>query len=284
MIVPMYHKALATLVAFATLPAVLPAAEQKPRELLQPPTMAIASPITDHFSLRGSYYQPSISTDMRYDPASGTPGTAFSAEDTFGMDDELNKGTLEMMIRLRDRNRLRVDFFKLTRHGDAVLTNGLRFGDDTYLVGDRVVSDLDVRMLNLTYTYSVIRAERFEFGVGAGIHLIQAEGMGAVPLRGLSQEFDVAGPFLTFAVDGTYRVTDRFSLNARAQYFGLGIDEVDGSLGMYHADVQFRAWKNLAFGLGYTKTTLSVESTDPDFTGRLGLDVTGPEAFVRVSF
>ncbi|HEV7633721.1 MAG TPA: hypothetical protein VGO41_12125 [Steroidobacteraceae bacterium] len=280
----MFNKVLAAAIALCLVPAMLSAAEPKPRELLQPPTMAIASPITDHFALRGSYYQPSISTDLRYDPSTGGPGTVFSTEDAFGMDDELNKGTMEMMIRMLDRHRLRVDFFKLTRHGDAVLTQGLQFGDDSYLVGDRVVSDLDVRMLGLTYTYSVIRAERFEFGVGLGLHLIQAEGMGSVPLRGLSQEFDAAGPFPTIAVDGTYRVTKRFSINAHAQYFGIGIDEVDGSLGIYHADVQFRAWSNLAFGLGYTKTTVSVDSTDPDFTGRLGLDVSGPEAFVRVSF
>lgn len=280
----MHHKVPAAVIALCALPAALSAAEPKPRELLQPPTMAIASPITDHFALRGAYYQPSVGTDLRYDSGAGTPGTAFNAEDTFGMDDQLNKGTMEMMLRLRDRHRLRVDFFKLTRHGDAVLTQGLRFGDDTYFVNDRVVSDLDLRMLGLTYTYSVIRAERFEFGVGLGLHLVQAEGLGSVPLRGLSQDFDAAGPFPTIAVDGTYRVTKRFSINAHAQYFGIGIDDVNGSLGVYHADVQFRAWKNLAFGLGYTKTAVSVDSTDPDFTGRLAIDVTGPEAFVSVSF
>ena len=279
----MHNKILVAAVLCAA-PLWLSAAEPQPRVLLQPPRMAIASPITDHFALRGSYYQPSISTNLRYDSSAGSPGTVLSAEDTFGMDDELNKGTLEMMLRLRERHRVRVDFFKLTRHGDTVLTQGMRFGDDTYLAGDRVLSDLDLRMLGLTYTYSVIRAERFEFGVGLGLHLVEAEGRGAVPLRNLDDEFDAAGPFPTIAVDGSYRVTRRFSINAHAQYFGAGIDEVDGSLGVYHVDVQFRAWKSLALGVGYTKTTVSVDSTDPQFTGRLGLDVTGPEAFVRVSF
>lgn len=277
-------KLLATVLTLSALPTLVLAAEQKPRELLAPPTFDIASPINDHFALRGAYYQGPVRTDLRYDSSAGLPGSAFSAEDTFGFADKVSKGTFEMMLRMGDRNRLRVDFFKLTRHGDAVLDQILQFGDDTYLIDDRVVSDLDTRMLGLTYTYSFIRTERFELGAGLGIHLIQIEGMASVPLRNLQQKFDAAGPFPTLAVDGTYRFTKRFSFNARAQYFGIGIDTLDGSLGVYHADVQFRAWKNLAVGLGYTKTTLMVDSTGQEFTGRLGLDVAGLEAFLRVSF
>lgn len=256
----------------------------KPRELLQPPKQAIASPITDRFALRGIYQQPSVTTDLRYDNGAGLLGTELSGEKDLGLDDELNEVTLELMFRMLDRHRIRADFFQLKRNGTAQMTQTVRFGDDTYTATDRVVTTSDLRFFGLTYTYSFIHAERFEFSAGLGLHLFQVEGMASVPTRRLQQDFDAAGPFPTLAVDGTYRVTDRFSLNARAQYFGIGIDDVDGSLGIYHADVQFRAWKNLAFGLGYTKTSLHVDSTDDSFSGRVFFDVKGPEAFVRVSF
>lgn len=256
----------------------------KPRELLQPPKQTIASPITDRFALRGIYQQPGVTTDLRYDSDTGLLGTELSGEKDFGLDDELNEATLEMMFRMLDRHRIRADFFQLKRNGTAQMTKTVRFGDDTYTAADTVVTTSDLRFFGLTYTYSFIHAERFEFAAGIGLHLFQVEGMTSVPTRRLQQDFDAAGPFPTLAVDGTYRVTDRFSLNARAQYFGIGIDDVDGSLGIYHADVQFRAWKNLAFGLGYTKTSLHVDSTDDSFSGRLFFDVKGPEAFVRVSF
>lgn len=255
-----------------------------PRELLQPPKQIIASPITDRFALRGSYQLPSVNTDLRYDSSAGTLGSDLSGEDDFGLDDQLNKGSLELMLRMLERHRLRAEFFQLRRAGDAVMTGTVRFGDDTYVVDDRVVTESDIRFLGLTYTYSFLKAERFEFSAGGGLHLFQVEGRASVPARRLQQDFDAAGPFPTLAVDGTYRITPRFSLNARAQYFGIGIDDVDGSLGIYHADVQFRAWRNLAIGLGYTKTSLHVDSTDDSFAGRLGVDVKGPEAFLRASF
>jgi len=264
--------------AFAAEPAA------QPRELLQPPKAVIASPITDRFALRGSYQQPRVSTDLRYDDSAGLLGTELVGERDLGLDDELNKGTLELMFRMLDRHRVRADFFQLKRGGTAQMTRTVRFGDETYGVSDTVVTTSDIRFFGLTYTYSFLRAERFEFSAGGGLHLFQVEGMASVPARRVQENFDAAGPFPTLAVDGTYRVTDRFSLNARAQYFGIGIDDVDGSLGIYHADVQFRAWPNLALGLGYTKTSLHVDSTDDSFSGRLFFDVKGPEAFVRVSF
>ena len=37
-------------------------------------------------------------------------------------------GGFEMMIRMGDRNRLRVDYFKLTRQGDVVLNQPVVLG------------------------------------------------------------------------------------------------------------------------------------------------------------
>jgi hypothetical protein len=277
---------LTILLGLAAAPVTLLAADvaSPARELLQPPRVAIASPITDRFAMRGGYYQPSVSTDLRYDGTSGIRGTPLNGEDVLGLDDELNTGFYELVFRLRPRHRLRVDYFKFARSGDAVVNQQIRFGEDTYRVNDRVLTKLDQRALGMTYQYSVIRAERFEFGAGLGLHLMQAEAEAQVPLRRLREEFDAAAPFPTLAVDGSYRVSNRLSINARVQYLGIGIGDVNGSFGIYHADLQWRAWKNLAVGVGYTKTTTLVDSGDPDFSGRLDLEVGGPEAFVRVSF
>jgi len=255
-----------------------------PRELLQPPTYSIASPITDRFALKGIYFQPTVATLLRYDRSTGATGTEFSVEDTLGLDDALNQGTIEMWLRMAERHRIRVDYFKMTRKGDVILDELLLFGDSTFLPGERVVSDMDMRSLGLTYTYSVFRRETFEIGVGLGLHLLQIEGAAEVPARFVGEEFDVAGPMATLALDATYRIKERFSVNARVHYFQGNIDEVDGSYGAYHLDVQYRWKRNFAIGLGYSQTSMTVDSTDPDFSGLFDLEYKGPEAFVRVSF
>ena len=255
-----------------------------PRELLKPPTYSIPSPITDHFALKGVYYQPSVNTSLRYDSSAGVPGTEFLAEDTLGLDDELNQGSIEMWIRMADRHRLRVDFYEMSREGDVLMDQVVRFGDTTFLPGENVISDMKLRTLGLTYTYSVFRRETFEIGLGMGVHLVQMEGEAEVPARFAGEEFDVAGPMASVALDGTWRFFEKFSVNGRVQYLQGNLDDVDGLYSQYHLDGQYRVHRNLAFGLGYSLTRMKVDSIDPDFSGMFDLEYKGPEVFVRVSF
>jgi hypothetical protein len=254
------------------------------RELLKPPTVEIPSPITDRFSLRGSFSFGKVSTEVRYDQAPGVLGTNFFAEKLLGLNDSQRVGGFEMMIRMGDRNRLRVDYFKLTRQGDVVLNQPVVLGPNTYLISDELVTNLDLRMLGLTYTYSFVKTDRFELGGGMGVHLSQAQGEADVPARQLRNTFDTVAPVPTLALDGTWRIDRHFSLNARTQYVAVHTSGVDGSFGIYHADVQYRAWRNLAFGAGYAKTHFLINSANPGNTGRGDLQVKGPELFVRASF
>lgn len=267
------------------LPAAVQAGEpQSQRELLQPPTMSIASPITDRFAVRGLVFQSSVNTRVRYDSSAGDPGTLVSAEDTLGMRDKLTRGSVDLMFRIGERHRIRAGFGKLTRNGDVVLQQEVRYGDDVYVANDRVISSMDVRKVAVGYTYSLLRREKVEIGLGLDLHLLQLEGTASVPARFLSERLDSAGPFATVAGDLTWRITRRFSLNADAHWFDASIDEVEGGYLQWHGDVQFRAWPNLAFGLGYTHSRYRVDSTDPDFAGFFNMKQSGPEAFVRVSF
>jgi hypothetical protein len=74
-------------------------------------------------------------------------------------------------------------------------------------------------------------------------------------------------------------------VNVSGQYLDLNPDEVRGAFRGFHGDVQYRGWRNLAIGLGYTYSGYLVDSTDPDFfAGYYRLEYAGPEAFFRVSF
>jgi hypothetical protein len=253
-----------------------------------PPRTApeIASPITDHFALRASYLTARTTTDVRLDPASGGPGTAFSAEDDLGLDHRVDQGRVELIFRLLERHRLRMDFFRLNRDGDRTLNRLLVFGDNTYLANDRVVSRFNWQTLGFTYSYSVLRTDRAELGLGFGLHLLQADTRGEVRARNLRQQNSAAGVFPTVALDGTWRISKRFAATLRGQYFGATTNGVEGSSEDYHFDVQYRWQRNLAAGVGLTwlRTHLGSDTSNRDFAGRLDLKDSGPEFFLRVSF
>jgi hypothetical protein len=52
----------------------------------------------------------------------------------------------------------------------------------------------------------------------------------------------------------------------------------------YHADVQFRWRKNLAFGLGYTLLKTNLDVFDADQPVLFDMETAGPEIFFRASF
>ena len=124
-----------------------------------------AGPITDHFSVRATFFMPSVSTDARFDSDTGRLGTPFNAEADLGLDDKIDQGRIEVIMRMRDRHRLRFDYFKLDRDGDKVLTKTFNFGNSTYNANDRVISSVGWRMTGFTYSWSAVRTEKLELGI-----------------------------------------------------------------------------------------------------------------------
>lgn len=262
-------------------------------DTLKPPKRhASSSPITDRFALRVLYYPGSVTTNLRLDQQNGLQiGTPVSVEDDLGLDDKKAMGRAELMFRLRERNRLRVDYMKLARLGDKVLTRQINFGDEVFRVNDRALTALEWRSLTFTYTRSLLYTERFELGVGLGISVLEARVRGEVTARNVREHQEAVGAFPTIAVDGTWRISKRWAFNGRAQRFSTSVDEFRGSLSEYHADFQYRWRENFALGLGYSKfkTVVDVGSDpvgvdDNDLTGRFDQQVTGPEVFFRASF
>lgn len=243
-----------------------------------------ASPLTDHFALRVTYFQPSLATEGRFDSDTGTPGTPFSAEDDLGLDDEANQGRMELSFRVRERHLLRVDYFKLDRYGENTLTRQINFRNQVFRPGDRVATSLDWRMLGFNYTFAALRRENWEVGVGAGLHLADADARSEVRARDIRETGSGAVILPTLGVDGTWRINDRWSVGGFLRYLSVSTGDGDGAFGDYHFDVQYRWKPNVAAGLGWSSIKLDAEVNDADLPGKLKIEATGPELFFRVSF
>jgi hypothetical protein len=245
---------------------------------------ALASPITDHFALRGSFFPATLSTDLHLDTASGMPGTAVSAERDLGLKSRLNQGRMELIFRLRERHRLRVDYFGSDRGGDRALDRTILFGGHTFMVNDRVQSDLQFSMLGFTYTYSLLRTERFELGAGVGVHLVQADARGTDVTLQQRAESSGVGAFPTPALDATWAISQRFAWTARAQYLRGSINSVSASLGDYHTDLQYRWQRNFALGVGYEVIRAQLADGHSSPPAGFALNIRGPELYLRASF
>ena len=270
------NRVLSTIVLLLAVPLAAAAPSREP-----PP---VASPVSDRFYIRGIYFQPSLTTDARFDSDLGTAGTEFNGETDLALDDVADQGRMELMFRMRERHKLRVDYFKLERDGNTVLTEPIAFRNDLYNTGDRVESSIDWRMLGFTYTWSALRAERYELGLGLGLHLIEAEARATVRARNIRESGSGVGVLPTLAIDAAYRISKRWSVTGRAQYLSVGVSDVDGSFADFHVDAQYRWRRNLTLGLGYSAINFDADITGNDLPGAFALDASGPEVFFRFSF
>lgn len=248
------------------------------------------SPITDHFFVRASYYGPQLNTNLRVDPSNPAPGetgTAINAEKDLGLPDKLHKGRVEFMFRLRDRNKVRVDFLEADRAGSQVLANDIVFNNQTFAAGLPAHTALDWRQFDITYTYSFIRNDRFEVGSGIAVYFLQLDAVMqqnppfALALR---QEVSAATPFPALPLDVTWRISSRWSATARGAYLKATLSGFRGWYADLHEDVQYRWNPNFVIGLGYSSTRTSLTRKGGSFPGQFAMSISGPEAFIRFSF
>ncbi|HEX5162334.1 MAG TPA: hypothetical protein VFV88_11465, partial [Steroidobacteraceae bacterium] len=263
--------------------------EEKPSDVLKPRGLRLASPVSDRFYVRGTYFNAKVESLVRIDPTViDTPGSLLSGEQDLGLDDQIDQARIEFDFRLGERNHVRVDYFKVDRFAQVVLAEPILFGDALFGTGVTFRTHLDWRTLGLTYTYSFFKSDRFEAGVGIGMHLLEGHLSGFAPGTNSMQKQDNVGIVPTAAINAAYRISKRWAVTLRAQgYDGKEYSNEDGDwrgeMYDYHFDVQYRWRKNFAVGLGYSsiENDLLVEGQGG---GQFNLKADGPELFFRASF
>jgi hypothetical protein len=255
---------------------------------LPPPKHASTpSPITDHFYISAAYYAPQLHTNLRVDPKgapAGVTGTPLSGENDLGLPQRMHEGRVDFMFRMRERSKVRLDYFEANRSGSRTIGDAVIFGNSTFPAGSLTQNSLNFQMGDLTYTYSFYRSDRLEIGTGVALYLIQARLESAVPATFQSQTVTAAGPLPALPLDFAWRISSRFAITGRWAYLHADAGGARGWFADLHEDAQYRWTPNFAIGVGYSAIRTSITSTRGDNPGVFAMSISGPEAFVRFSF
>ncbi|MDP9066617.1 MAG: hypothetical protein M3O06_12230 [Pseudomonadota bacterium] len=243
------------------------------------------SPTDEHVRLSLGAMDVFSSTHVEVDGRAGSPGTDLDGERDFGLRKSNVEPEFRATVRAATRHRVSFDYFTLDRSGDKIAARPIAFfGDVAVYRGDRLDSQLSLRMLGVTYGYSFWHSDTLELAATVGVHSTDLSSTVRIVARHVAQTHDAAGPVPTVGVDATWVASRRFYIDGRLQYMSAHVGNFDGSLGLYQLDALYRFRPNVSFGLGYTAVRAHVASIKSAQAGRFDFSTRGPVAFVRVAF
>jgi len=246
-----------------------------------------ATPINDHASLSGVFYDVHFHTTLQSNPTVAglvTTGTPLNAENDLGMPADKALGAIEGMVRPRERHRVRVAFLQADRSGSVLLANPVVFGNQTFAPGQQLDSSLNWRMGSVAYTYSFYRSANLEIGAGIAAYVLDMQADLKVLATAQEQVETASGGMPAVPLDLTWCFARHFSLSVRGAYFKANFHSYNGSVSEVHTETQYRWTPNFSTGFGYTTTRMSLTRTSGSNPGYLNAELHGPQAFFRVSF
>lgn len=218
-------------------------------------------------------------------------GSDVDLEDDLGFGD-VSRFRLDGAWRFADRHSVRAMYFDNSRSRTNSIDRTLDIRDTEFPIGADVASEFRTRIADITYEYAFLQKPGYELAASFGVHSVSFDfGMEAdVTVPGstssvhLDESVDTGSPLPLVGVRGQWQLSERWSLEARAQYFYLSIDEYDGSISDVYAGATWMFSKHVGLGVGYNQFRFKVDVDQRLFNGALSWRYGGAMAFLRAAF
>ena len=203
---------------------------------------------------------------------------------------------------ISQRNSIELEFFQLNRDGLINLIPEPIAVGDLIIESGTIDSAFDIGVSRLTYGFSLMRNERMNLQIKAGLHIadmsvgLQLVGavcdvrLGEMPpgcpgaqSPPLESE-DVTAPLPHFGGSFSYALSENIAARFQVIGFAIEINNIDGSLVEIDADIDWKPWRNFGFGVGLRYFNVNVDSQGSNLNGEFDLEYYGPAVYFAASF
>ena len=221
----------------------------------------------------------------------GDPTEKLTTSD-LGVDDTETNAAFSARWRFTERWRLTFDYFGLDVNGNVREDfDDLDFGDiqaSGFLAVDtKFKTDFYIAQVG----YSLLKNERAELGIGAGVHIVRFDtklkvsgGINNASGSVQSDSVDLTAPLPNVLGYGTYAFTPKLSLDGSVGWFGLNYDDYDGNLLTLAANLDYRLTDHFGVGVGYNYINMDLTINKSNRKDKYDIDYKGPVLYVTASF
>ncbi|MEZ5277176.1 MAG: hypothetical protein R3F07_12415 [Opitutaceae bacterium] len=206
-------------------------------------------------------FWPALSTEIRLDSNDGQTGTGVDFENDLDYSDRKALPMIQGSWRASKSWLFQIDYINLDRSNSKILEKEIHWppGEDgeTFPVGVRVNSFLNFEASRISAAYVVRTSKESELAVSLGFHLTRFSSGIGLAVSGGGQEGSVAAdvelPLVPLPTLGLYwgiRMSEKWALRLRGDYFALTYDNYSGSLISTRADIVYEFAEHWGFGAG----------------------------------
>jgi hypothetical protein len=257
----------------------------------------------DRFRIYLGGFWPSLDSTININGDFAPPGPPISIEDTLGVEDSKGVAWGGARWRISRRNSLEFEVFALKRDGgvSGTFTPPIQIGD-TFIETGAINTKYDTSVGRVTYGFSLVRSERMDVQLKAGLHLATLDAgfslSGNVcdptttPMMppgcpgattGVEDE-DITAPLPHFGVSFAYALTPSVAFNFEVIGFALEIGSIDGAMIEVDADLSWQPFRHFGGGIGFRYFNVNVEATGSDLNGEFDYEYFGPVVYVQSTF
>ncbi len=196
-------------------------------------------------------------------------GSGFNFVDDLGGEESVRVPRLDGHFRLDTVHRIEFSSFRFERKGFNRLAIDLDIGDQSYSIGDSVVSEISYELNRLGYAYSFHRSQDVELSVTLGLNQTTYRFEYELVDGTSADTSEASGPLPMFGFRVSYRIDPRWSLHYLSEVLFIESGDAEGSFQNLEINLRYRFDKRIMLGAGWNRSSIDVTTEDPDWRGRI---------------
>lgn len=182
-------------------------------------------------------------------------------------------------------------YFSNDAKGKATLTKDVEWQDEIFKEGTFVEGGVEIEIARLFLGRSLIKNERNDFGIGAGLHNLDLAAYigGEVIVEEVQTEYRRAKasnsqPLPNIGTWYNFSPARRWLLHGRIDWISADIGNYDGSMWNVNFGANYQAFDHVGFDLSYQYFNLNLNVDKSDWRGGVDLTYSGPMLAMTVNW
>ena len=245
-------------------------------------------------TISGGVFIGKINSTLSVDNSSLGAGAEVNLEDDLDLGEDVTTYWGNIAWRFYKKHRLSVGYYQFNRDASATAKDDLQIGDEIYPAGASLSTEFKIGVLPITYSYSFLKKEKYEFGGSLGLHwsTLYFDVAGSASLGNDDVDADVsvdaAAPMPLFGLLYDYHFTPKWTVGTHGEIFFLDISDntfaFSGTITNLRVHTEYWLFNNFGLGAAVNWFALDVEVDDSEWKGDLDYQYLGLQVFANIRF